>query len=633
MTMKNYACIAIGINQYEFLEPLSYAQQDAEALHSFLLNETNFSAEQCLLLSDNSSTPIWEQPTYPSRENILDLMEGFCQNQLQVEDFLWYFFSGYGVSYQNEDYLIPIDGNPKDPEATGISIRKLLEDLRKSPVEQVLVILDINHSRLTGMDNQIGVQALELAKELEIPMLLSCNPNQVSSETSALRLGFFTAALLEGLHSGKCTTLKNLNNFLSNRLPELCTEHLRPKQNPLMMVNPTEKMNQIILPQKIQVDSNSAVEKVDLIVESLVGSTRTKQVSTPVKNSLRTQTTKINMVNGNRNKNQENNNILASQGNSKNKIKQVEMSENIAQNIQSDKSFLQKLIVGSSLTSLVLLSGVFLTNKSRFFSKQVVDEGNLLTMKTGEDTSSEVILRPSPVVSNSESQPTAKTSTTEGDRQKQEENQPSPNQLILSEAVTVLDSVSASSFSQAIIKASQIPQSDPLYPEAQNQIERWSLTILDIASGRALRGDYDSAIAAAKLVPQNVRPIYQEAQLAIAEWEPQVAKQKKANEGFNEALLKSAKEKIEPGQASSYIKAINEARKIRSGEPKYEEAQKLIAQWSNTIFSIAKVRAKNKNLSEAILAGELVPYGTPDYESAQKALADWKSQKQTKKKN
>ncbi len=56
----------------------------------------------------------------------------------------------------------------------------------------------------------------------------------------------------------------------------------------------------------------------------------------------------------------------------------------------------------------------------------------------------------------------------------------------------------------------------------------------------------------------------------------------------------------------------------------------MIAQWSNIIFNIAKVRANNKNLSEAILAGELVPHGTPPYESAQKALADWKSQKERK---
>ncbi|NEQ38191.1 MAG: peptidase C14 [Okeania sp. SIO3I5] len=627
--MKNYASIAIGINQYEFLEPLSYAQQDAEALHSFLVNETSFSEEQCLLLSDNTSRPIWQQPTYPTRENILNIIEGFCQKQLQVENFLWYFFSGYGVSYQNQDYLMPIDGNLQDPAATGISIRKLLEDLSKSPVEQVLVVLDMKHGRLPGIDNQLGVQAVEVAKELEIPLLLSCHPNQVSEETSALRLGFFTAALLEGLYSGKCRTLKNLDDFLSHRLPELCAEHGRIKENPLMMVNPTDKMNQIILPEKVQVDSNFAPEKVGVMVESLVGSRATKQVSNSVKTSMTTKTTQTEMVNRSMNNN---NNTVISQGNSKSYIKQVEMSENIAQNIQPDKSFLQKLIVGSSLTSLVLLLGVFVTNRSIFLGKKVVDEGNLSTIKTEEDNSSKAILAPLTVVSASEDQSTANISTTEGNRQKQAENKLSANQLILSEAVTALNLVSASNFSQAIIKASKIPQGDPLYPEAQNQIERWSLTIFDIASGRALKKDYDGAINAAKLVPRNITPIYQEAQLAIAEWEPQVAKQKQEVEGFNDALLKSAKEQIKPGQASSYIKAINEVRKIRSGEPKYEEAQKLIAQWSNTIFSIAKVRAKNKNLSEAILAGELVPSGTPAYESAQKALADWKSQKQIEKK-
>lgn len=316
------------------------------------------------------------------------------------------------------------------------------------------------------------------------------------------------------------------------------------------------------------------------------------------------------------------NNTVPSQGNSKNNTtQQVEMSENIAQNIQPDKSFLQNLIVGSSLTSLALLLGVFLTNKSIFISQLVVDK---------EYTSPEVTLPASPTESANEGQSTPKTSIDKGDSQRPEENQLLPNQLILSEAVTVLNSVSASSFSQAIIKASEIPRRDPLYPEAENQIESWSLTILYIASGRALKGDYDGAIAAAKLVPRNVRPIYQKAQLAIAEWELQAAKQKKANEGFNEALLKSAKKQIKPGQASSYTKAINEARKISSGEPQYEEAQKLIAHWSNIIFNIAKVRANNKNLSEAILAGELVPHGTPPYESAQKALADWKSQKERK---
>ncbi|NET27356.1 caspase family protein [Okeania sp. SIO1I7] len=630
--MKNYACIAIGINQYEFIQPLSYAKQDAEALHSFLLNETNFSAEQCLLLTDNNLLPIWEKPTYPSKENILYLIKDFCQKQLQKESFLWYFFSGYGVVHQNQDYIMPIDGNPQDPETTGISITKLLETLKISPTGEVLVMLDINHNSLMGMDNQVGVQTIEVARELGIPILMSCSPQQISSETSALRLGFFTAAIIEGLRDGKCTTLKELDNFLSNHLPELSAQYLQPKQNHLIMVNSAEKMNQMILPQKNHDDSNSTKEKESVIVNSLIASTTKKQILKSVKNPV-TNITKINMVNGNKTHNHQ----IESQINSKNNNVYVkaEMSENISQNINSDKYFLHKLIVGSSVTFLVLLLGVFLTNKSIFTGKEAVGVATLTTTKTEieEDVSSEVSLSKLSVVSSPESQSQGKTDIAKEDSRKQEKNQAPANQLILSEAITELDSVTASSFSKAIIKASQISQSDPLYPEAQNQIERWSLTILDIAIGRALKGDFDGAINTAKLVPVNVRPIYQEAQLAIAEWQPQITQQKKANKGFNEALLKAAKEKIKPGLASSYIEAINDARKVLPGEPKYEEAQKLITQWSNTIFSIAKVRAKNNNLSEAILAGELVPYGTPAYGSAQEALADWKNQQKTKKKN
>ncbi|NEP76135.1 MAG: peptidase C14 [Okeania sp. SIO2G4] len=630
--MKNYACIAIGINQYEFIQPLSYAKQDAEALHSFLLNETNFSPEQCLLLTDSNLLPIWEQPTYPCKENLLNLIEDFCQHQLQKENFIWYFFSGYGVVYQNQDYIMPIDGNPQDPETTGISIKKLLETLKIYPTGQVLVILDVNHNRLMEMDNQVGVQAAEVARELGIPLLMSCCPQQFSYETSALRLGFFTAAIIEGLRYGKCKTLKELDSFLSNRLPELSAQYLQQKQNHLIMVHSSEKMNQMILPQKNYDDSNSREEEEEesVIVDSLIASTTEKQVIKSVKTPLKNITTKINMVNGNKSHNHN----IESQINSQDNIYiKAEMSENISQNINSDQYFLQKLIVGSSLTFLVLLLGVFLTNKSIFTGTQVVDIEAVPNIKMEEDASSEVTLSTLPVVSSSEGQSQEKTDIAKENSGKQEESQTSANQLILSEAVTELDSVMASSFSKAIIKAAQISQSDPLYPEAQNQIERWSLTILDIASGRALKGDYDGAINTAKLVPVNVRPIYQEAQLAIAEWQPQVIQQKKANEGFNEALLKAAKEKIKPGLASSYIEAINDARKVLPGESKYEEAQKLITQWSNTIFSIAKVRAKNNNLSEAILAGELVPYGTPAYGSAQEALADWKNQQQTKKKN
>ncbi|MDJ0554483.1 MAG: caspase family protein [Microcoleaceae cyanobacterium MO_207.B10] len=617
--MKNYICIAIGINQYEFIEPLSYAQQDAEALHNLLLNEVNFSPEQCLILSDNTSRPMWEQPTYPSRENILELIEDFCQNQLKPEDVLWFFFSGYAINYDRQDYLMPIDGNPNEVAATGISIRKLLENLKKSPVKEVLVLLDINRSNFSNVDDKIGTQGFELAEELEIPLLLSCRPNQVSYETSAIRLGFFTAALMEGVSSGKCNTLKDLNNFLAHRLPELCAQHLRPQQNLLIGGNSPEKNNIIILPQKNQNHYNRTEEKVGINFESPVSLAGTKkQIQSQATTTYKSQTTKNSMVNGHKSKNN-----LESQNNSEKTEQKLEMSENITQNLKSDKSFLQKLIVGSGFTAVLLLSGVFLTNKSIFLAENEV--GNLLQIED-ENTSLEV--NSSPKVSSSQNQSPKPTTISLSSSQKLAESQTSATNKLLAEAKASFDSISASSFSKAIIQVSQIPKNDPVYPEAQAKIERWSLTILDIATSRAIKGNYDDAIAAAKLVPQTLGPIYQEAQLAIAEWQQEGTKQKKATQESNEALLKAAKEKIKPGQASSYIQAINQVRKIVPGDPSYEEAQKLIADWSQTIFNIAQVRAKNNNISEAILAAELVPSGTPVYQSAQQKLADWKSQQQ-----
>jgi uncharacterized caspase-like protein len=49
--VKNWA-IAIGINQYDFLQPLRFAQRDAELMQKFLQGEAGF--EQIFFFSDNS---------------------------------------------------------------------------------------------------------------------------------------------------------------------------------------------------------------------------------------------------------------------------------------------------------------------------------------------------------------------------------------------------------------------------------------------------------------------------------------------------------------------------------------------------------------------------------------------------
>ncbi|WP_373537785.1 caspase domain-containing protein [Microcoleus sp.] len=604
MAMKHHACIAIGINQYQLLQPLSYAQEDAEALYGFLTEEAGFAPEGCLLMTD-SSPSLWGQSTYPTRENILRLTQNLCAEHLQQGDILWCFFSGYGVSYEGKDYLMPADGNPADIEGTGISVEFLLNTLKKAPTETVLVLVDMNRSQIVKAGETIGAQTAEVARELEIPTVLSCRPNQVSRETSALRQGFFTTALLEGLRSGQCTTLKGLDRFLSDRLPELCDHHLRPKQEPLMVVNPPGKAHLVILPDANGVptaalagrNGNMAVGGAEGFDRPQVG-VATASIDRPeaTNNAIDAPVEKPPVSPPN---------VVPAAGGGNDRPNSVPPQD--ADNSGSDKSFLQQLVLWSGATALVLLLGVFLTNRSIFVGQQDSEP-------------------PSPAENAQNPPPKKSTAAILPQKQPQAveaasgSKQAASSQQVWAEAKTFLKDGSASSFNRAVVKARTISASDPLYPQAQEDIERWSLTILDIANGRATRGDFTGAIAAAKLMPDVNKAVYNQSKEAIAQWE-ELSKEQQVNT----ALLSAAKGQIKRGVASSYVKGIQQASKIKAGQPKYEEAQQLIGEWSEAILKIAQLRGSQGKLKDAVETASLIPSGTKSYQPAQKAIANWKA--------
>jgi len=283
-------------------------------------------------------------------------------------------------------------------------------------------------------------------------------------------------------------------------------------------------------------------------------------------------------------------------------------------NAGSDKSFLQQLILWSSATALVLLLGVFLTNRTIFLGQKEGDP------RSPAENAQNPGSQNSAGAGVSQNQPLALQAGT-GTKQ------PPSSQQVWAEAKTFLKDGSASSFNRAVVKARTIPASDPLYPQAQQDIERWSLTILDIANGRAARGDFQGAIGAAKLMPDVNKPVYNQSKQAIAQWE-ELSK----DQDVNIALLSAAKGQIKRGVASSYSKGIQQANKIQPGQPKYEEAQQLIGDWSESILKIAQLRGSQGKLKEAVEAASLVPSGTKSYQQAQKDIANWKTKLQRQKK-
>ncbi|MBD2336670.1 SUMF1/EgtB/PvdO family nonheme iron enzyme [Calothrix sp. FACHB-156] len=245
--VKNWA-IAIGINRYDYLQPLKYAQRDAQLMQEFLRNQAGF--EKIFFFSDDSPD-ISGRSTRPNRANLRRvLLELFEKPFMEAGDNFWFFFSGHGIRHNNHDYLMPCDGNPTDIEATAIPINFVTERLRSCGADNVVLILDACRSLAQKGGEGIGRQTAEQARQQGVISIFSCSPQEYSYEIDALQQGAFTIALLEGLGiKGKCATVERLNQYLNFRVPEIIRQHQNGKQTPYIIAEPVNKSHLILVPR------------------------------------------------------------------------------------------------------------------------------------------------------------------------------------------------------------------------------------------------------------------------------------------------------------------------------------------------------------------------------------------------
>jgi hypothetical protein len=258
--MANQACISIGINQYQFLPPLGYGMADAVAMEQFFVEAAGWNREQCLLLTDTSPTTD-DKSTYPDRENIKRWLQQWSWDTLRPGDLLWFFFSGCGVSFGEEDYLVPIDGKPEDLANTCISIRQLYQQFSDIGVN-ALVFLDANRAQNLSLGGGIGKATAKLAQEFQIPTFLSCQSHEVSHEDSGLGHGLFTTALLEALNYHPDLNLETIDTYLTSRLAELSEHHWKPLQTPVTIVPPTASIYRPVFSATTQSSISSTIPEV-----------------------------------------------------------------------------------------------------------------------------------------------------------------------------------------------------------------------------------------------------------------------------------------------------------------------------------------------------------------------------------
>ncbi|MDZ8029730.1 caspase family protein [Nostoc sp. DedSLP04] len=622
--MANYWAIAIGINQYQLFQPLSCAQADAEALEDFLVTEAGFLPKHCLVMTD-TSPPIGDRSTYPTKENILLLLEDLAATSWQPEDYLWLFFSGYGVNYKGKDYLMPAEGNPELVQETGIELRSLMQSLQLADLN-VLLLLDINRAFGTQADAPVGEETIELAQELQLATILSCQPEQFSNESSELGHGFFTAALLEALRSGNGSNLADLESYLSLIVPKLCHHHWRPIQNPATII---PSRQQVILP-KLAMENNFQPEPVIYPEESFAVALAAPRLDDSARTSAdpgrRGEVSVNSSQQAKGQKAQESGSRLVSQP-----MAETSLGVNTKGRFipNSSKGYVSRLPAnqpsipfwkqfilwgGGSLLVAGLIAVVFLRNQETFRIKQISSASPNATVSDRQvvenlpsDVSDGLRLRTPPVRLKNQSSAQI-TSSSESKKR---------NQAVLDLAKMSLRQTQASDLSMAIATARKIQPGEPLYEQAQENIKIWSQMILDLAEGRAKQRQYASAIAAARLITKDEAP-YAKAQAAINLWRLE-GKQYVSNK----TLLDAANALIKPEQASTYNRAIEVAKKVPPGQPGFDTAQKSIDKWSEKILDLAKRRAAEGERNAAIATAALVPEETGAYEDAQDAIQKW----------
>ena len=661
--MVNHWAITIGINQYQHLQPLMHAQNDALSVHRFLIEDAGVSPEQCVLLSD-LATSVGHQAVYPDKPALAEWIQTITQ-QVGPDDRLWIFFSGYGAQLDGADYLMPIDGESSSPEqlrATGIAIASLIETLAKLPTAKTLLILDINRSQGALAGQTIGTEAIALAEQHQVPLLLSCQPEQYSHETFGVRHGLFTAALLEALQpsaTSRRTTYSQISTYLIKRLPELCEHHWRPLQNPVSIF-PSGQADSVIVPETfITTTAQSTQTQVEKATAEPVttgqmfaaGAAATVGVaagtastagqsatgSLPIAGNGFTMQSPLSQAASNSQDRMES--ATAAQGKkgtaalSSTAIVPVKSTAIVAPSqpeTEPSGGISGTKLRNWGLFALALLMGAVLLKqqpsvKAAFsgLGERFAQLGANRRKGAGDGAEQNVAPETLPaegtaVLPVESEQTTAKAGSTTnaeniaGKSQTPTETESSESQN--PEKITVQPNATQPAKTQA-------NASEQTNAEAQAAAS----ALITKANAAIGQRQYSEALITLQQVPQPYRDVQFSTALTKARAGSAQAQQS------NAALLTDALTEIQSAQASQFTDAIAKARQIKPGEPYYEQAQEDIRSWSSTILDIAEGRATAGNLQGAIAAAQVMPYDNAEFrQKSQDRIAFWQQRQRSR---
>lgn len=212
------------------LSALTYSDDDADAIEESLSKSVTANAQ-----SNRPSLKIWKRLRDASLSDIRARLVELA-SQTKPDDILVLFFSGHGVVPPGDRMFYFLAGDVRglgreDVQEAGLSAAMLAEFVRLAQPRRMIIILDACQSG-GGFDSLSKVvdAKLTISKRLEriagtsyvkpaIFIIAASTPFQLAAESSRIRHGALTKAILDGLQTA--ATTQELANFVPRRLEEI----------------------------------------------------------------------------------------------------------------------------------------------------------------------------------------------------------------------------------------------------------------------------------------------------------------------------------------------------------------------------------------------------------------------------
>ena len=202
VTTENYYALVIGNNNYQYLEKLDAAENDAKVIADILENKYGFEVE--LLLNGDYSTTV---------NSIFNMTK-----KLKENDNLLIYYAGHGEldKSENRGYWLPVNASTKS-RAEWISNQRIVDRVKATKAKHVLLMVDscfsgslMRGGELSEENETIDKKYIERLKKKKTRLVITSGGNEPVVDSDGGNHSLFALKLID--------TLKNNDNVINSQI-------------------------------------------------------------------------------------------------------------------------------------------------------------------------------------------------------------------------------------------------------------------------------------------------------------------------------------------------------------------------------------------------------------------------------